>query len=76
MILERTQDGLMLRITPELSITFQDEWVEQLRARPYDRYGEFIRSTIYPALSDHDRKIWNKTTISNLDLQVAIQEEI
>jgi len=66
----------MLRITPELSIPFQYEWVEQLRALPYDQFGEFIRSTIYPALSGKERKLWNKATISNRDLQAAVQAVI
>jgi hypothetical protein len=63
----------MLHITPELSISFHDEWVEALRALPYEQFGEFIRSTIYPALSDKERKLWNKATISNRDLQAAVQ---
>jgi len=66
----------MLHITPELHISFHDEWVEQLRALPYDQFGEFIRSTIYPALSDKERKLWNKATISNRDLQAAVQAAI
>jgi hypothetical protein len=70
--LERIQNQLILSITDETHITFREEWVEQLRALPYDQYGEFIRSTIYPALSTGERQIWNKATISNLDLQAAI----
>lgn len=73
MRLERIQGVLMLHITPELSISFHDEWVEALRALPYEQFGEFIRSTIYPALSDKERKLWNKATISNRDLQAAVQ---
>ncbi|NLG17863.1 MAG: hypothetical protein GX556_11070 [Fibrobacter sp.] len=76
MILERIQGALMLHITPELCIYFRSEWVEQLRALPYDQFGEFIRSTIYPSLSDKERRLWNKTTINNRDLQAAVQAAI
>lgn len=76
MRLERIQGVLMLHITPELYISFHDEWVEALRALPYDQFGEFIRSTIYPALSDKERKLWYKATISNRDLQAAVQAVI
>lgn len=76
MRLERIHGVLMLHITPELYISFHDEWVVQLRALPYDQFGEFIRSTIYPALSDKERKLWNKATISNRDLQAAVQAAI
>jgi len=58
--LERVQDVLVLHITPESCISFRDEWVEQLRALPYSEFGEFIRSTIYPALSAKEQKLWNK----------------
>jgi len=71
--LERIRDVIMLHITPEHCITFREEWIEQLRALPYDQFGEFIRSTVYPALSDNDRKLWNKVTINNRDLHAAVQ---
>ena len=76
MRLERIQGVLMLHITPELYISFHDEWAEALRALPYDQFGEFIRSTIYPALSDKERKLWNKATINNRALQAAVQAVI
>ena len=73
MILERIHNVIILQISPEDYITFREEWIEQLRALPYSQFGEFIRSTIYPALSEKDQKIWNKSTISNRDLHNAVQ---
>ena len=73
MRLERILNMLILHIDDKKSIVFREEWVEQLRALPCDDYGSFMRDTIYPALSVEDRKVWHKTTISNLDLQSAIQ---
>lgn len=73
MNLERILNVLVLHIDDKKSIVFREEWVEQLRALPCDDYGTFMRDTIYPALSVEDRNIWHRTTISNLDLQVAIQ---
>jgi hypothetical protein len=69
----RVGDVLVLRISEERYITFLDEWVERLRTLPYDQYGDVIRSTVYPALSETDRRIWNRSTISNRDLHNAIQ---
>jgi hypothetical protein len=54
-------------------ITFREEWIKQLRILPYEQFGEFIRTNIYPALNDSDKKIWNSSTISNRDLQTAVQ---
>jgi hypothetical protein len=71
--LERILNVLILHIDDKKSIVFRKEWIEQLRALTCDDYGMFMRDTIYPALSVDDRKIWHKTTISNLDLQSAIQ---
>lgn len=70
---DRIQGVLFLEINSDCLITFKDEWVEKLRSLPYDQFGEFIRSTIYPAFNDKEKKIWNKVTISNIDLQAAIQ---
>jgi hypothetical protein len=66
----------MLYITTESCIAFRDEWVELLRTLPYDQFGEYIRSTIYPALSDKDQKLWNRATISNQDLCTTIQTTV
>lgn len=74
MKLERIGDALMLRITSDGYVSFRAEWIEQLRALPYDQYGEYIRTTIYPALSDMERKLWNKATINNRVLREAVQE--
>ena len=71
--LERLKDGLRLEIAEGIGISFQYEWVEQLRDLPYDQYGDFVRGTIYPALTDSEKKIWNKSTISNKKLFGAIQ---
>lgn len=73
MKLERILNVIVLHIDDNKSIVFREEWVEQLRTLPCDDYGTFMRDTIYPALSVKDRNIWHKTTISNRDLQSAIQ---
>jgi hypothetical protein len=71
--IDRIQDVPVLIITIDCMITFREEWIKQLRVLPYDKFGEFIRTNIYPALNDTDRKIWNSSTISNRDLQAAVQ---
>jgi hypothetical protein len=71
--LDRIQDELFLTINADFKITFKTEWVEKLLPLPYDQYGEYIRSNIYPALTDKEKIIWNSTTISNLELQTALQ---
>ena len=73
MKLERIDGVLMLCIAPETYISFRWSWVEQLRSLPYDQFGEYIRTYIYPALSDLERKLWNKATISNRNLHNAVQ---
>ncbi len=72
MKLERIQNVLFLKVAEENSIAFREEWVEQLRNLPPEGYGEFMRDTIYPALSAEDRKVWHKTAMSNLDIQSAV----
>jgi len=74
--LERINDVLMLHIAPELFISFRYEWVEQLRALPYEEFGNFIRDVIYPALSDKERQAWHQSQISNRDLQSAVQATV
>ena len=71
--LDRINSELILFITPKAGISFREEWVEQLRAIPYEEYGVFMRDTIYPALSVQDRKVWHRSQISNQDLFCAIQ---
>jgi hypothetical protein len=71
--IDRIKDVPVLIITIDCMITFKEEWIKQLRVLPYDKFGEFIRTNIYPALNDTDRKIWNSSTISNRDLQAAVQ---
>jgi hypothetical protein len=70
--LERVNNVLMLEISADRRVSFRQEWVEQHRALPYDQFGEFIRDTVYPALSAQERKLWNGSKISNRDLQIAI----
>jgi hypothetical protein len=72
--LERFINGIKLQIGEGSSISFQKEWAEQLRALPYEEFGSFMRDTIYPALSEEERKTWNSTKISNKDLQLAIED--
>lgn len=74
MFLERIEDLAFLKIDNENSILFRDEWVVALRPLPYGQYGDYIRSTVYPALSAKERQIWNKSTISNRALHDAIKE--
>ena len=76
MKLERVEGVLMLRLSPESYISFHETWVEQLRALPYEQYGNFIRKNVYPALSLGERSLWNKSTINNLDLQKAMEDTI
>jgi hypothetical protein len=71
--IDRIQDVPFLIISIDCMITFREEWIQQLRILPYEQFGEFIRTNIYPALNDGDRKIWNSSTISNRDLQTAVQ---
>jgi len=61
-----------LEISDDCTISFQREWIAHLKALPYDQFGEYIKSAIYPALSDKERMIWNRSTISNLNLHQAI----
>jgi len=61
-----------LIIDDESMITFREEWVQVLRSLPYEQFGDFFHSEVYPTLSDKEKKIWNKTTISNPTLQSAI----
>ena len=53
--------------------SFREEWVEQLRALPYEQYGDFLKDTIYPALTEEERKLWHKSQISNRALHAALQ---
>jgi hypothetical protein len=76
MKLERLNNALTLDLGEGKTVAFRDEWIVQLRALAYDKYGEYIRTTIYPALSDDERKLWNRTTVNNLDLQAALQAEV
>jgi hypothetical protein len=71
--IDRIQNVPFLMINIDCMITFREEWITQLRTLPYDQFGDFIRTNIYPALNDADRKIWNSSTISNRDLQAAVQ---
>ena len=73
MTLTRTENAFTLHLTPELTIDFQESWVDYLRLLPFDSYGDYIRSTIYPGLSDTDKRTWNKTTVSNKKLFEAVQ---
>jgi len=72
--LKRLSGTLMLCLDPDIYISFRESWIETLRKLQYDKYGEYIRREIYPILTEGDRKLWNKSTISNKDLQEAIEE--
>jgi hypothetical protein len=64
---------LIFDLESDRLITFKDEWIERLRSLPYEQYGVYIHSNIYPSLTDKEQKIWKSTTISNIALQEAIQ---
>ena len=74
MIFERISNSIFLKLTEEFRIPFSEEWINHLRSLPYDRFGEFLRGTIYKVLSPQQRKMWNKTRISNTDLMKALEE--
>jgi hypothetical protein len=74
--LERIRDMLVLHIAPNAGISFRQEWVEQLRALPYEQYGDFLKDTIYPALTEEERKLWHKLQFSNRALYEALQAVI
>ena len=76
MRLERIRDMLVLHIAAGKSIAFRKEWVEQLRALPYEQYGDFLKDTIYPALTEEERKLWHKSQISNRALHAALQRRV
>lgn len=73
MKIDRIQNVPFLMINIDCMITFREEWITQLRTLPYDQFGDFIRTNIYPALTDTDKKVWNSSTISNRDLQAAVE---
>jgi hypothetical protein len=72
-LLAHIQGELFLTINSDFKITFKPVWVEKHLSLPYDQFGEFIRSNIYPALTDKERIIWSSTTISNVELKAALQ---
>ena len=74
MLFERTKGSLYLKLTEDFRISFSEEWINHLRSLPFDRFGEFMRGTIYKVLSPQERKMWNKTRISNTELMKALQE--
>lgn len=73
-IIQIDYDALSLEISDENKILFRRAWVDQMKSLPYDQFGEYIKSNIYPVLTDNERMLWNRTTISNRDLHQAIQE--
>jgi hypothetical protein len=71
--LERVNGEIILTLGDGSFILFKKIWIVELMSLPYDRYCDFIRSNIYPAFSDEEKKNWNKATVSNRDLQAAVQ---
>jgi hypothetical protein len=67
---------LVLHISDKISVSFRNEWVEQLKALPYEQYGDFLKDTIYPALTEEERKLWREAQISNRALHEALQAVI
>jgi hypothetical protein len=59
---------LLLEISENCEISFHREWIMHLRNLPYELYGDYIKSTIYPALSEKDKMTWIRVTISNREL--------
>jgi hypothetical protein len=74
--LERIRDMLVLHISDRISVSFRNEWIEQLKALPYEQYGDFLKDTIYPALTEEERKLWHKLQFSNRALYEALQAVI
>lgn len=74
MKLKRVDGIFILELGGGFCISFKKTWIDQLKTLPYDTYGEFIRANIYPVLSLEEKKIWNKNTISNRDLQTVVLE--
>ena len=72
MKLAKMKSVLMLDISNG-RVKFREEWIEKLRALPSEEFGEFIRLNVYPALSDLEKRLWNRSQISNKDLLSAIQ---
>jgi hypothetical protein len=72
--LDRVEGELLLDFGDGSRISFKKVWINELQSLQYDRYGDFIRSNIYPALSFEEKKIWNKATVSNRELETAVQE--
>jgi len=70
----RNNDVIQLELGNEEVIVIKREWIDNLKPLPYDKFGDYIKSNIYPALSDKERMIWNRATISNVELQTALQE--
>jgi hypothetical protein len=71
--LVRVNGEITLNLEDGSCISFKKVWIDELMLLPYDHYGDYIRSNIYPALSVEEKKIWNKATVNNRDLQAAIQ---
>ena len=74
MKLERINDMLFLHITAKNTISFREEWLGQLRTLTVSDYAVFLRDTLYPSLSVHDRKVWHRSQFSNHELFNAIQD--
>lgn len=72
-LIQKDKD-VLLEISENCEISFQKEWIIHLRTLPYEQYGDYIKSTIYPALSEKDKMIWIRSTISNRDLLQAVNE--
>jgi len=67
-------NDLLLEISDTCEISFQRDWISHLRTLPYEQFGDYIKSTIYPALSEKDKMTWIRSTISNRDLLQVVQE--
>jgi len=63
---------LKLDLGHGLNVTFLQEWITTLKELPVDEYGTFMRDTIYPSLIAPDRRSWQRSQISNLDLQAVV----
>jgi hypothetical protein len=55
------------------SVTFNPEWVKELRTLPAAGYRNYMRETIYPALPARDRRSWQSSKIKSQELLNAIQ---
>lgn len=74
MQLVRKNGVLLLFFPPDIHFSFKESWIQDLQKLPIEKYGEYIKTEIYPLFSSLEQSQWIRTTISNKDLEGAIIE--